>query len=281
MAMSNLLGKFKKKFDHKVGKSTPIELIQEPLKSELKAMYEETGDYKIYPNLAACLINGLYSEGITKFLFSKREFEKLIKIDENLNRNSINGLEFRDFKAFIIKEGIINVISDSTSFEQGRKDGKAAICEIIDSTILDLLNNTSQITNEELESLGPSDEYENNLDIGEIEPNLLKEIKEKAKLRADRRAALSQSESSLKDSVFESIKNIKIEKSIYMRTVGPERYEVALENVDKFCKNLEFSNALNEIEGLVSERDEIYNNRFPRQEKLTLEEAIKKAHKKS
>ena len=150
------------------------------------------------------------------------------------------------------------------------------MCELVDEQVLELLNSTPN-TEELFE--GCSEFDENELKTVQINPELLKLIQKKAKERNSRSMTLSSDESDAYISIENLKYNISKEHDIYMRTVGPDVLEKSLKKVDKFLQDNDPLGAHKVLVDLINERNTIYGNRFPRHEKLSLEAAIRKAHK--
>lgn len=173
LILSNLVDE---KFDHKLRNTTPLKKLPEPLRSELKNLYSRS-DLKA--NLLACLLNGLFTEGIVRFLFSVREMEALVRADKNLKRKSLNDKEFSTFKAWMISKNVIELMSQSTQFKQGQK-GKAAFAKLIHMDMLKLLR--KELVDEDGITQEQS-EYEERLQIKGILPELEAKMRESARAR--------------------------------------------------------------------------------------------------
>lgn len=279
--MGKLLSRLQQKFDHKIEQTTKLKAINEPLRSELADLYGAKGRNSLNANLTACLLNGLYTEQIRTFLFSVRLLQKLVAADSNLNRATIGSDEFKTFKAYLIKNKIIKIHSDSSGFGSGDKHNKAAKCELVDAEIIDLLDKTRApaITSDEEIGDEDSDEqeaYERNLVVPELDPGLLKKMKERVKARKNK---LPVKGNKALEEIKENIKNINIERSTYQYTVG---WNTVLDNLDvirRLCAKEKYQEALDLIKEMHETRAQIFKNdsrgRFP----VPLNEAIKKCHK--
>lgn len=180
------------RFDHKLRSTTQIKNLPEPLKENLKALYAEKKN--LNANLLACLLNGLYTEKLDKFLFSVRELQALIQADhknKNLKtRNSLNDVEFKTFKRYLSDKDIIAIDDDSTPFEAGKKGGKAAICRLIEPRMIKLIDSDSskkttnhRVKEDDDEMSLEQNIYEENLQIPELDPELSKTIRDGVKKR--------------------------------------------------------------------------------------------------
>jgi hypothetical protein len=275
--MGNLLNRLQQKFDHKLESTTKLENINEPLRSELEDLYGAKGKYSLNANLTASLINGIYTEKIQTFLFSVRLLQKLVASDPNLTRQTIGSDEFKAFKAYLISNKIMKVTSDATGFGTGQKENKAAKCVLIDSEIIDLLKKTKskEVINDDSDT---DDDYENNLEIPEIDSGLMKAIKDKVKARKIKPTATENK--FLKD-IEKQIRDINIERSTYNYTVGWNNVLDTLDKIKRLCVKEKYSEALDLINEMQKTREQVYKVNHRANAASSLKQDIAKCHKEN